>query len=113
MLGLNLDDSMLLPKPAALVIALLSVTLLSRSAAALSQDVGAISCDVITDYGATSPAYFEVFQAYLEGYLAGEKNSAKLVADNGDAAKLMSDVVEYCRVNRDATLTSAVAAVAK
>jgi hypothetical protein len=104
---------MLLPKPAALVIALVSITLVSRSAAALSQDIGGISCDVISSYGATSPAYFEVFQAFLEGYLAGEKNSAKLVPENGDAAKLMSDVVEYCKVNRDATLTSAVAAVAK
>jgi hypothetical protein len=109
----HLDDSMLLPKSAALVIALLSVALLSNSAAALSQDIGGISCDVIADYGATSPAYFEVFQAYLEGYLGAEKNSAKLGADNGDAAKLMSDVVEYCKANRDATLTSAVAAVAK
>jgi hypothetical protein len=104
---------MLLPKPAAFVIALLSVTLLSRSAAALSQDIGGISCDVISDYGATSPAYFEVFQAFLEGYLAGEKNSAKLGADNREAAKLMSDVVEYCKVSRDATLASAIAAVAK
>ena len=104
---------MLLPKPAALVIALLSVMLLSRSATALSQDVGGISCDVISDYGATSPAYFEVFQAFLEGYLAGEKNSAKLGPDNGDAAKLMSDVIDYCKVSREATLASAIAAVAK
>jgi hypothetical protein len=104
---------MLHPKLAALVIALVSVTLLSRSAAALSQDIGGISCDVISDYGATSPAYFEVFQAFLEGYLAGEKNSAKLGPENGDAAKLMSDVIDYCKVSRDATLASAVAAVAK
>src|SRR5271155_4789414 len=68
----HLDDSMRLPKPAALVIALVSVTLLSRSAYALSQGIGGISCDVISDYGATSPAYYEVFQAFLEGFLAGE-----------------------------------------
>jgi hypothetical protein len=104
---------MLLPKPAALVVALLSITLLSRSAAALSQDIGGISCDVISDYGATSPAYFEVFQAFLEGWLAGEKNSEKLGPGGGDAAKLMSDVIDYCKVSRDATLASAVAAVAK
>jgi len=104
---------MLLRKPAALAIALISATLLSRSAAALSQDVGSISCDVISDYGATSPAYFEVFQAFLEGYLAGEKNSAKLGPGSGDAAKLMADVIDYCKVTRDATLASAVAAVAK
>jgi hypothetical protein len=104
---------MLLPKPAALVIALVSLTLLSRSAVALSQDIGGISCDVISDYSATSPAYLEVFQAFLEGYVAGEKNSAKLGPDSGDATKLMFDVVEYCKANRDATLTSAVAAVAK
>ena len=104
---------MLLRKPAALAIALISATLLSRSAAALSQDVGSISCDVISDYGATSPAYFEVFQAFLEGYLAGEKNSATLGPGSGNAAKLMSDVIDYCKVSRDATLASAVAAVAK
>jgi hypothetical protein len=104
---------MLHPKLAALVIGLVSVTLLSRSAAALSQDIGGISCDVISDYGATSPAYFEVFQAFLEGYLAGEKNSARLGSDSGDTAKLMSDVIDYCKVSRDATLASAVAAVAK
>jgi hypothetical protein len=74
---------MRLPKLAALVIALVSATLLSNSAVALSQDVGGISCDVISDYGATSPAYFEVFQAFLEGYLAGQK---KLGPDSRDAA---------------------------
>ena len=104
---------MLLPKPAALVFALASATLLPQTASALSQDVGAISCDVISDYGATSPAYFEVFQAFLEGYLAGAKNSAKLGPDSRDAATLTSRVVEYCKASRDATLASAVDAVAK
>ena len=104
---------MLHPKLAALVIALVSATLLSRSAAALSQDIGGISCDVISDYGATSPAYFEVFQAFLEGWLAGDKNSAKLGPEDRDAAKLMSDVIDYCKVSRDATFGSAVAAVLK
>jgi hypothetical protein len=101
---------MRLPKLAALVIALVSATLLSNSAVALSQDVGGISCDVISDYGATSPAYFEVFQAFLEGYLAGQK---KLGPDSRDAATLMSQIIDFCKVSRDATLASAVAAVAK
>jgi hypothetical protein len=104
---------MRLPKLAALVIALVSATLLSNSAVALSQDVGGISCDVISDYGATSPPYFEVFQAFLEGYLAGQKNSTKLGPDSRDAATLMSQIIDYCKVSRDATLASAVAAVAK
>jgi len=104
---------MLLPKPTALVIALVFVTLLSRSATALSQDIGGISCDVISDYSATSPAYHEVFQAFLEGYLAGEKNAAKPGPDNREAGTLMSQIIEYCQVSRDATLASAVAAVAK
>ena len=104
---------MLLAKPAALVIALSSVMLLPRAATALSQDIGGISCDVVADYGATSPPYFEVFQAYLEGWLAGERNVSKLGKDDRDAATLLSAIVEYCKVSRDATFASAVAAVTK
>lgn len=102
-----------LAKPTAIVIALLSLTLHPRSASALSQDIGGISCDVIAGYGATSPAYFEVFQAYLEGYLFGQKNAPKLDKDDRDASALTSEIIEYCKVSRDATLASAVAAVAK
>jgi hypothetical protein len=112
-LSTHLDDPMLLAKPTALVIALTSVMLLPRAATALSQDIGGISCDVIADYGATTPAYFEVFQAYLEGWLAGEKNVSKLGKDDPDAATLLSAIIEYCKVSRDATFASAVAAVAK
>ena len=104
---------MLLAKPTALVIALSSVMLFPRAATALSQDIGGISCDVIADYGATSPPYFEVFQAYLEGWLAGKKNVTKLGKDDPDAATLLSAIIEYCKVSRDATFASAVAAVAK
>jgi hypothetical protein len=104
---------MLLAKPTAFVIALLSLTLFPRAATALSQEVGGVSCDVVSGYGATSPAYFEVFQAYLEGYLAGERNASKLGKDDRDAKALLSDIIEYCRVSRDVSFASAVAAVAK
>ena len=97
-------------KPIAVAAALLSMTLAGGGAKALSQDVGAISCDVISDYGATSPAYFEVFQAYLEGYLAGVKTASK---PERDAPALMIAVIEYCKTSRDASLAAAVAAVAK
>ena len=98
---------------AAVVAALLSVTLSAGRASALSQDVGKISCDAISGYGATSPAYFEVFQAYLEGYLAGEKSASNPGRDERDATTLMTAVIEYCKISRDASFATAVAAVAK
>ncbi len=104
---------MLLSKPTLIVTALAFVMLASGRASALSQDVGGITCDVIVDYGATSPAYYETFLAFLEGYLAGEKNSAKIGPDARDTGALMSEIIEYCKVSRDATLTAAVAAVTK
>ena len=61
-----------------LVLGLLLVcAALSPPALALTQDLGDASCDVISAYVATSPAYIEVFRWYVEGYLAGEKNAGK------------------------------------
>jgi hypothetical protein len=105
---------MMIFKPAAVVAALISAMLFSGAARALSQpDVGNISCDAILDYVATSPAYYEVFQSFLEGYLAGEKSSSKARGEDREAGTLMPELLEYCRVRRDASLASAVAATVK
>ena len=96
-------------KALVLCVALLSVTL-SRPANALSQDIGDTSCDVISAYAATSPAYIEIFRSYVEGYIAGEKNAGKSPPANRDVAMLLSQVIEFCNSSRNAPFSTAVAA---
>ena len=96
-------------KPLVLGVALIFVAL-SRPVHALSQDIGDTSCDVISAYVATSPAYIEVFRSYVEGYLAGEKNAGKSPPANGDVAMLLSHVIEFCNSSRNTPFSAAVAA---
>jgi hypothetical protein len=105
------DDSMVMVKPVAVVAALMSATLLSQPAKALSRDIGGLSCDVVLDYVATSPAYYEVFLSYLEAGLAGDPS--RLGRDDRDAPALMSKIVDYCSGSRDASFAAAVAATVK
>jgi hypothetical protein len=104
---------MAIAKPTAVLIAL-SVMLLHRTTAALSQPgVGHISCDVVLDYIATTPPYYAALRSFLEGYLEGERSNFALGRGNRDATSRMSETIDYCRTHRDADFASAIAATAK
>ena len=91
---------------------LLICAALPPPANALTQDLGDASCDVISAYVATSPAYVDVFRSYLEGYLAAEKNAGKSPSTKRDVAALLSQVIEFCNSSRNTPFSAAVAASA-
>ena len=95
-------------KPLVLGVALIFVAL-SRPVHALSQDIGDASCDVISAYVATSPAYIEVFRSYVEGYLAGEKNAGKSPSANARRDAALASY-EFCNSSRNTPFSAAVAA---
>jgi hypothetical protein len=98
-------------KPLVLGFSLIAAAL-SPPAHALTQSLGDASCDVISAYVATSPAYIEVFRSYMEGRLAAENNAGKSPSANRDVAMLLSQVIEFCNSSRNTPFSAAVAASA-
>jgi hypothetical protein len=73
-------------------------------------EVGEISCAVALDYFATSPAETEVFESFVQGYLAGARNVAAPRGEARDAAALLAAAIAWCRTRPDADFAAAAGA---
>ncbi len=110
---MNGVHAMVIVKPVAVSVALLSVTLVSPAAADLPQPIGVMSCDLVTDYVETSPPYYAQLKAFLQGYLAGVKGPAALGSGDREATAVMAEVIDYCKKQPNADLASAIAAAGR
>jgi hypothetical protein len=106
------DKDPLMSLARAAFLALLAAPLLRAGPAqALPRaDVGSISCAVALDYFATSPADTEVFESFVQGYLAGSRSVAAPRGEARDAAALLAAAIAWCRNRPDADFAAAAGA---